>query len=248
MNQTQKKLSTQAVYNSRKQRFARFLHLVKAKYKRKEQKNVQYLGQFIPDNGVILDIGANMGYFSKEFASIHNASCHVYCFEPVSYNYSILTNVMSTLSNATLEQISLSDTHEISEIYIPVKESGKIGPGLAHFGKELSRDYIIEKVTSIPLDDYVKNNNINTIDFIKCDVEGAELIVFKGARGCIEKYKPVVFCEIHKDYCARMGYKPEDIFSFFSEMGYKAYIVEFDNCCLKPVQSYMGNSDYLFKS
>lgn len=188
-----------------------------------------------------------MGYFSKEFSSIHHASCHVYCFEPVSYNYNILTKVMREFSNVTLEKISLSDTHEISDIYIPVKESGKIGPGLAHFGKEISRDYIIEKVTSIPLDDYIKSNNINKIYFIKCDVEGAELIVFKGARGSIEKYKPVVFCEIHKDYCARMGYKPEDIFSFFSEMGYKAYIIDFDDSSLKQVQSYSGNSDYLFK-
>lgn len=61
------------------------------------------------------------------------------------------------------------------------------------------------------LDDYTAETKIR-VDFIKCDVEGAELLVFKGAIDTIARDKPVIFSEILRKWSAKFNYNPNEIF------------------------------------
>jgi len=72
------------------------------------------------------------------------------------------------------------------------------------------------------LDDFV-NQNIDKIDFIKCDVEGAELLVFKGGINVIKKHRPIVFTEMLRKWTAKFNYHPNDIIMFFKELGYSCF-------------------------
>ena len=76
------------------------------------------------------------------------------------------------------------------------------------------------------LDDWARENDVTKVDFIKCDVEGAELFVYKGGREIIEQSKPIVFSEMLRKWSAKFGYTPNDIISFFKELGYKCYVIE----------------------
>jgi hypothetical protein len=73
------------------------------------------------------------------------------------------------------------------------------------------------------IDNFVKENSIPKLDFIKCDVEGAEFMVYKGGGATIEKYKPIVFTEMLRKWAAKFNYHPNDIIEFFRQFGYNCY-------------------------
>jgi hypothetical protein len=75
------------------------------------------------------------------------------------------------------------------------------------------------------LDSYVRFHSVRRIDFIKIDVEGAEMDVLKGAIYTIKRYKPDILLEIIEDNVHAGGYKPEDIIVFMNSFGYKPYSI-----------------------
>lgn len=238
-------LSRTQAYTNLGQRFAWAIHYLKAKYRNKEQDKVSQLAPFIPYDGVIFDIGAHFGYFAKEFCTIHHGSCFVYCFEPLSYCFSVLLPIMGLYTNKRLENIALSDRNCIEKIYIPVKPSRRLGIGLAHFGEEKFHDYVIEFAETITLDDYFARQGLSRLDFIKCDVEGAELHALRGGEVTISKYKPGILCEIDNSHTCRLGYDAQDIVIFLAQLGYRAYLFHEDGV-RQPVEQYEKPGDYLF--
>ena len=72
--------SSHAVYRSSGQRFARVLHGLKARYRRKERARVGCLAGLFEPGAVVLDVGAHFGYFAKEFCQVHQGRCTVHCF------------------------------------------------------------------------------------------------------------------------------------------------------------------------
>lgn len=241
-----RQLDSDEIYQSLGQRIARQIHLYKALFRSKERPRVEWLSQFIPEGGVILDIGAHFGYFSKEFSRLHHGSCSIIAFEPMAYNAGILAVVTAKLPNVTVVNKALSDSDGTLDLIIPVKEQGKIGPGLAHFGVEKHRDYIVQPVETLRLDDYVSENKLTRVDFIKIDVEGAELPALMGAALTIERYKPVIFTEVCRDFTKRLGHMPEDLFDFLANAGYSAHRVNEQNLTMRPVLNYEDVGDYLF--
>lgn len=241
-----RQLNSNRIYQSLGQRLARQIHLYKARFRPKEQQRVEWLSQFFPHSSVILDVGAHFGYFSKEFSRLHQSSCSVFAFEPMSYNADILEIVTAKLPNVEIIKKAASDTNGVLDLNIPVKKQGKIGPGLAHFGTETDRDFIVQSVETIRLDDFVKDRALTRVDFIKIDIEGAELPALKGATNTIKRYKPVIFAEILDAFTQRMGYHPDELIGFLRNFGYTAHLVEIETLSFHPVSDYKKSGDYLF--
>ena len=111
-------------------------------------------------------------------------------------------------------------------------------------GVEKDRDFIKEKIILKRMDDYVENNNINSLEFIKCDVEGAELLVFKGGIEAIKKFRPNIFCEIDEKMTQRLGYQPEDLWNFFDKINYKFYLYQDKETKFQQAIQYEMAADY----
>ena len=213
--------SIHPVYRTPGQRLARVLHGLKAQYRAKERARVSCLSTLFEPGAVVLDVGAHFGYFAKEFCQVHRGQCTVHCFEPLNYNYTILRRVMKRFTNARLHNIALSGTKGTADIHVPIKKSGKIGPGLAHLGVETNRDYASEPISVTTLDAWAAENQLESLDFIKCDIEGAELPMLRGATQAIDRYRPVLFIEVAEPFTPRMGYEPDHLFEFLYERGYE---------------------------
>lgn len=239
-------LSRNEIYTSFGQRVDWVAHCVKSFYRRKEYTRVAFLSRYIPPHGVIFDVGANVGSFAKEFCHLHGKTCRVYCFEPVSYAYSILSLVTWRYANATAENVALAERKGAVDISIPVKASGRLGMALSHFGEEMNRDFVTESITATTLDAYVQKHQIDRLDFIKCDVEGAEMLVFQGGAETISRFQPTIYCELDNDYTQRIGYGADEVFSHLIDIGYRAYR-HADGDDFRPVKSYQGPADYLFR-
>ena len=63
------------------------------------------------------------------------------------------------------------------------------------------------------------------LDFIKCDVEGAEFMVLKGGKQTISEKKPVLFLELLRKWSKEFGYTPNDVIKFMREIGYECYCI-----------------------
>ena len=73
------------------------------------------------------------------------------------------------------------------------------------------------------IDNFMITNSISKLDFIKCDVEGAEYFVFQGGLESIRKHIPIIFTEMLRKWAFKFNYHPNDIINLFKSVGYKCY-------------------------
>ncbi len=77
------------------------------------------------------------------------------------------------------------------------------------------------------LDDFVYREKIS-IDFMKCGVKGAELMVFQGGEQTILRDTHIIFSEILRKWSAKFKYNPNEIFDFFKSKNYRAFATDGD--------------------
>jgi len=232
--------------HSLKQRLSYFNHLRKAKTSHKCRELVEWLACRIPRASTVLDIGAHHGYWSKELATLHDHSLSIHAFEPSLYNFSILESVTHTSGNVTVHRIALADASGIRTLYIPVKKRGNLGMGLAHLGNDPSREHVRENVEALTVDDFIANAGLQSVVFVKCDVEGAEIHVLSGSKTCLENMRPDLYLETHPPYMARLGSTPDALWSLLKPMGYASYRVDETQLRLRRTDGYEGGVHYLF--
>jgi FkbM family methyltransferase len=176
----------------------------------------------IEENDVVFDIGGNYGWYSIHIAKKFPNN-KIYTFEP-------LPNTFSTLIN----NINLNDTQNINPINIGLsKEKGEftfycdpnltVNASLTNVGENSNAIEVKCKVDV--LDSFVMENSIKKLDFIKCDIEGAELFALLGAKKSILEFKPKIFIEMLRKWSAKFGYHPNDIISYLKDLGYSCYII-----------------------
>ena len=150
-----------------------------------EQDVLNQLDQYIPDNSVVLDVGANIGNHTLYWAIKRNAQ-KVYSFEPVHDTFKILKKnieLNDLKDKVSLFEIGLSD--ERTNAKITVFNPSNIGA--THIGKCEVGDMQIDKLDNIEIKEKV--------DFVKIDVEGHEHFVLRGGAEFFKKQKPAIFIE-----------------------------------------------------
>jgi FkbM family methyltransferase len=193
-----------------------------------EREETNMIHRLVRNGDTVVDVGSNIGWHSLNLA-IANRDCKIYAFEPIPATYkNLLRNLqLNSISNVRSYNYGLSDSvGEFDFYYYPE------GSGNASLANLSGRDTVTKINCKLStLDVFAKESNIQ-VDFIKCDVEGAELLVFRGGLEVIKKDKPIVFSEILRKWSAGFDYNPNEIFRLFFEIGYGAYVI--DGFELKP--------------
>jgi hypothetical protein len=70
-----------------------------------------------------------------------------------------------------------------------------------------------------------------TPNIIKIDVEGAELLVLRGAQETLRHQHPIIQCEMLRKWAKRFKYHPNDIIAFLSRFGYQCYVLRSGKLC-----------------
>lgn len=191
------------------------------------------LGEFINESGIVLDIGANAGLLTLPFAKKHVPKGKVYAFEPDMENYKQLEkNIeLNVLSNAIPQFIALQDDSSIKEIEFfhrrAIDGDKLTNRGLSTLEKISLHNVSSDTVQCLTIDQFVKQNKLHTVDFIKIDVEGSEYRVLKGGIDSIEKFCPIIQYEYSPtiDKLTNSN-NTNKSFSFLSELGYQQYIIQ----------------------
>lgn len=157
---------------------------------------------------VFIDIGANIGYYSLLANVRVGAIGRVLSFEPNPVTVGMLkTNIrLSAATQIELFEVALSDKDGEARIYCPRNETH----GHASMQNQGWQDADSYTVPTKRLDD-VLPKNIEHIDLVKIDVEGAELLVFLGGGRTIKTFKPPILLELNKKAAASFGYDALDV-------------------------------------
>jgi FkbM family methyltransferase len=185
-----------------------------------ELNESRFLNRFLKPEMVLVDIGANQGEFSL-FAAKRLPQGRVYAFEPMNVFFDQLTENISLnrYSNIQTFHFGLSDQQGQVPIYLGKTGAGE-HEGLGTIFQSQQRNRFIQNIELRIFDDEAEHAKIEKIDFLKIDVEGAELMVLNGARKTLGKTRPVVMIEMNEDTYRAAGYSGEDIKKFFREMNY----------------------------
>ncbi len=176
--------------------------------------------EYLPEGGVLIDVGANTGMFSELVLS--KRRCIAYLFEPVTEYYSYTLEKFRMSPSITVENIALSDENGHFPLWIDcanlgwnTMEGSKQTPGM--------REILVKAVT---FDQYASEHGIANIDVLKIDVEGAEYRVLTGMKQTLAKLKkkPVILCEFGWGPKGHPAWDKEvEIFEWLFQNGYQRF-------------------------
>jgi FkbM family methyltransferase len=157
------------------------------------------------------DIGANIGFFSLLASRLVGQTGHVTSFEA---DPEIAARLREHIARNNFSQVTVVEKAVWSEhqtvAFLRTDPGVSPDRGLGHVVGAASAGTI--EVEGVSLDDYTAASPAP--DFIKCDVEGAELEVFRGARRLLKEKRPGILCEMHSEENRRI------LVEDFSALGY----------------------------
>ena len=170
-----------------------------------EEETTRIFKEVAKEGDVIVDIGANIGYYTLLAARIVGSSGQVYAFEPDPSNYKILVNNigLNEFTNVITEEKAVSDKLGTLNFYLNRQDMG------AHTIYETDKYKKIITIESVTLDEYFEGREC-PINVVKMDIEGAELAALKGMENIIKMNEDLkIFAEFHLPWIRRAGIEPE---------------------------------------
>jgi len=155
-----------------------------------DEKEYALLDRFLAPGDWALDIGANVGHYTKRMAELVGAAGRIVAFEPVPDTFALLTANLRllTMANVSLVNAAASDRTAIVGVDIP-----KFSEGLTNYYQaHLTTGPAQFAVLTLPVDSLALPN---TVKVVKIDVEGHELPVLRGMRTLLDRDHPILIVE-----------------------------------------------------
>ncbi len=198
---------------------------VSALYSSIPSSEIKYLSQLVDKDGIVIDIGANVGRYTRTFANLCPKG-QVIAFEPGSWAFRRLwfaTIFLRARLKVRIYQTALGSQNALMDLKIPIKESGVPRYGLAHLGAaydEREREFEIVPVNR--LDDFLIVRQLARIDLIKMDVEGWEYHVLCGALNMVQQFRPIVVIEVSEILLSSAASSKSDLFELLRSLEYQS--------------------------
>ena len=168
------------------------LHQWEAQMNKTMQEIADVIIGFLPENGVMLDIGSNTGLVSA--LVLQKKNCYIYMFEPVK-EYAVYSQKRLNDNNRiVVENIALGRERGELDFWIDTSNLG----WNTFVGEKVTPGMMRNKASVMPFDDYSDKMAISRIDVIKMDVEGAEYLALGGMHNTISRLdkKPLILLEV----------------------------------------------------
>jgi FkbM family methyltransferase len=192
----------------------------------------RFVMSFLKPGMVFFDIGANLGQYTLLAAQQVGPTGKVHSFEPSDRMFKELTfNV--TLNNfddiCRLNNLAISDT--IGTARLSCRQAGA-----EVFGSLGDQDWVdgypvtgYKDVQTFTLDEYMRQQDIEHVDLIKMDIEGAELPALRGGQQLLsEPQAPAIVLEMADVNTEGFGYKAMETWDYLLTMGYQMYRFDHD--------------------
>ncbi len=171
----------------------------------------------IKQDDIVLDLGANIGYYTLIFAKLVGENGKVFAFEPDPTNFALLKKNVKINDYKNIVLINKAVSNKTGKLKLFLCEDNK-GDHRIYDSKD-DRKFI--EIESIRLDDYFKNQN-NKINFIKMDIQGAEYRAVKGMRVLLNENENVkILSEFWPIGLKKSGVEPIEFLKLLLQHGFK---------------------------
>jgi len=175
--------------------------------------------QEIKNGNVVIDIGANVGYYSMLASKLVGSKGLVLAFEPEESNYRLLKkNIrVNGLKNVRTYQLAVSDNSGTATLYKCSKNHGDHRLYNSGDGRKENT------VRTVSLDDFM-DNKVKKVDFIKMDIQGWELKVLRGMKRTITRNPPLkMITEFWPSGLRNAGNTAPEYYKMLHQLGFAVY-------------------------
>ncbi|MBD2193889.1 MULTISPECIES: FkbM family methyltransferase [Calothrix] len=182
---------------------------------------MNFLLRYLRGSDSFLDIGSNVGIYTLLAASKIKSGL-IYSFEALPKNYSRLT-----------QNIELNQLQQVKPYAIAVSDfTGTTALNLAEGDSmPFMTDQVTDNTIKVPtdtLENLLKYESSANLTLAKIDIEGAEILAFKGAVSLLKKQRPYVWIMEINDAVNNFGLQKQDVVKFLQDYGYSLYQYDAD--------------------
>ena len=166
----------------------------------------------------VLDIGAHIGYYTLISAKIVGETGKVFSFEANPANFSLLEKNIETngYNNVTIFQSAISDYQGNAKLFFERSSNTRWS---SIYNIHNNGNYIDVKVSTV---DELLKDYTGRVNFIKLDIEGAELAALRGLTNILTKNREMkIVVEFRPSILIRAGMDPRQFLDYFTENGFK---------------------------
>jgi FkbM family methyltransferase len=181
----------------------------------------------LPVSGTFIDVGANIGYISVLASRRVGPGGRVLAIEPSPQVLPILRATIQRNESKNVSIVELACSHVPGNVTFFMTDRSNLGRGsLSQQNAGCAQSVEVRRER---LDAIVAAHQLDRIDVVKIDVEGAELQVLRGMHYILAKCHPIIVIEVKPLLLASFGTTPSDIDEFFRVRGYRCQRIDSDN-------------------
>lgn len=169
------------------------------------------LRQLVPTGSTVIDVGANIGFFTVRFGRWVGPDGHVIAIEPEASNFNSLRDRVERAGLSEVVQcVHAAAADRPGELRLAITPEHPADHHLATAGVPVPAVTLDDLTAEVP----------EQVALIKIDVQGAETLVLGGARRLLESHRPVIFVEVHEPSLARSGSSAAELLDLIIAHGY----------------------------
>ena len=204
-----------------------------------ERAVTHFISAVVRSGDVCLDIGANFGWYTTLLHRLCGARGSVHAFEPVPNIFARLernVRLAGSPPNIHLNNVALGDAPGA----VTMHQFAGLTSGHSSLSTMGRTDYTALQCPMITLDSYLEEHHLEQVNFVKVDIEGAELMLFKGAGKLFRQVVPPIWMiEMALGTTRGFNYKPGDLILYMKEQAdYEFYAVDEVAVSLTPIDGF----------
>lgn len=191
------------------------------------------LRSLVRPGSVCVDIGSAAGLYTMTLSRLAGTDGQVHSVEPLPFTHLFWTRVLAAARSGNVRHhtVALGVEPGAETMSVPIGRYGlvtgrsflnrrAVGPDPnAEFAGHIAVTVVVDT-----LDELCEREAMSRLDFVKIDVEGAELQVLEGGQRVIETHQPVMLIEIEGRHAARYRCSPDDITGWLFQRGYTMHV------------------------
>lgn len=190
-----------------------------------EPETVAYVQSILKPGMTFVDVGANIGQYTLIASRSVGPAGRVFSFEPHPHTFAELNRhvAMNDAKNVQTFECALSDSKGKAKLWLGYSDNAganSLNPTINTSGHSV-------EIKTERMDDQLRD--VDRIDLMKIDVEGAELLVLNGGIETIERTMPILVVEFSDErFTAGFGYSNSDIVQWLTARGFQLFHIRAD--------------------
>ena len=182
-----------------------------------EAPHVRALRAHVQPGTIVVDVGANVGFFTRYFAEWTGTDGRVLAIEPEQQNFERLkAMILSRRLDAVVDAVHAAAAEQEGLVALTVDPFHPAGHYLSAEGVP---------TRAVTIDDLVRQRPGRAVSFIKIDVQGAELRVLHGATWTLQSSHPALLVELDEGALRSQGASVEAVVAFLASFGYRGQLL-----------------------